>query len=303
LDAGKAVLEHHFDEHKYCGNWCPRKRQTNEQLASSDRYYRCKTKDAKLYATLHNLISRFVTLERLREVGHSMDTQVNESLNNTIAWLAPKNKCYGGSQSLNNRISIAVGISTLGYNKFFVRMFHALGITMTPNIQHFLDVKEKKRSRRIAKAKTREAKKDRNKSRYDKLRKEERLKRMAKKRKDGTYRTGMNMDDDDDGGGKQPATKKRNSQADVVCKHCGKKGHSRTSSKQCLKYKAPTARKEQAQGIAVGLDQANDEDNADDLDDYERIPLELLQQDEDSGDERDADADDEDNEVQQLNVL
>jgi hypothetical protein len=134
LDAGKAVLEHHFDNHQYCGGWCPRKRLTKEQLDATERYYRCKTRDAKLYIALSNIISRFITIERLREVAHSMDTQCNESINNTISWLAPKNKCYGGSQSLRNRISIVVGIVSLGLNKYFTRLFHSLGITMMPNI-------------------------------------------------------------------------------------------------------------------------------------------------------------------------
>jgi hypothetical protein len=120
LDAGKAVIEHHFDNHQYCGAWCPRKRLTKGQLEATERYYRCKTRDAKLYVALNNIVSRFITIERLREVAHSMDTQYNESINNTISWLAPKNKCYGGSQSLRNRISIAVGIVRLGLNKYFI---------------------------------------------------------------------------------------------------------------------------------------------------------------------------------------
>jgi hypothetical protein len=45
-DAAKAVLEHHFDEHTYCGQWCPRVRMTQQQRDSGQRYYRSKTKDA-----------------------------------------------------------------------------------------------------------------------------------------------------------------------------------------------------------------------------------------------------------------
>jgi hypothetical protein len=48
--AGKACLEHHFDCHTYCGDWCKRKDQSPEQLTASVKYYRCKEKDAKLYA-------------------------------------------------------------------------------------------------------------------------------------------------------------------------------------------------------------------------------------------------------------
>jgi hypothetical protein len=311
LDAGKAVLEHHFDNHQYCGIWCPRKRMTNGQLHASDRYYRCKTKDAKLYAKLQDMIGRFTTMARLRECAHCMDTQVNESLNNTIAWLAPKNKCYGGSQSLRNRISMAVGISTLGFDKFFVRMFYALGIAMTPNIQHFLQVKEQKRSKRIAKTKTKDAKRGRRTGMYDKLRQQEKDKRKEKKNKAGTYKSGMNMDaeevihDSDDGGGKPPAKKKTKASADTVCKHCGITGHSRTTSKKCLKYKPPAARtqSETQQQQQQTQDDLMAEDDADDLDAYEAIPLDNLRRSSNSSDKESDDEGDRDPDIQVLHVI
>jgi hypothetical protein len=78
VNAGKAVIKHHFDNHEFCGIWCPWKRQMAQQLSASTRYYRCKTKDAKLYQVLLDKISRFITLDRLKEIAHSMDTQANE---------------------------------------------------------------------------------------------------------------------------------------------------------------------------------------------------------------------------------
>jgi hypothetical protein len=287
LVAGKAVIEHHFDNHEYCGGWCPRKRLTVEERNASGRYYRCKTKDAKLYVALNSITSRFITIERLREVAHSMDTQCNESLNNTISWLAPKNKCYGGSQSLLNRISIAVGINTLGLHRYFTRVFHALGITMTPNIVHYLGVKENNRMKRIDKCKTKAHKKLRNMNIFDKLRKEEKLKRKERKKKDGTYRTGMNMDADscdDSDAAKQPARKKARTatttNSGVVCKHCGLTGHSRTSHKHCLQYKAPRQRQGTVPAVASvpanEEDSLDSEDQAEDIDQYERLHV-LLQ--------------------------
>lgn len=78
------------------------------------RHCHCETKDAKLCAKPHSIIARFITLESLKEVAHGMDTCANESFNNTIAWLAPKNKVHCGSNSLKNCISIAIGITALG---------------------------------------------------------------------------------------------------------------------------------------------------------------------------------------------
>lgn len=114
-----------------------------EQQQACKRFYRCKTKDGTLYNILSEKISRFITLERLKEVAHGMDTQVNESFNNTASWFAPKNKVYCGSRSLSNRISLAVGINTLGLLQYFKRLYKKLGIVITPNVLHFLQVKEK----------------------------------------------------------------------------------------------------------------------------------------------------------------
>jgi len=127
VDRGKAVLEHHFDCHDCCGAFCTRKDQTAEELAESTKYYRSKIKDKALYELLHdNVLPRFVTHEALLEVAHGVDTLVNESLNNSISWLASQNKTCSTSQSLLNRISVAVGINALGIYLHFCRLFHLL---------------------------------------------------------------------------------------------------------------------------------------------------------------------------------
>jgi hypothetical protein len=119
LAAGKAVLEHHFDNHEFCGPWCPRKRLTEQQRLASERYYTNKTTDGKLCSILHDKFARFVTLERLLEVAHGMHTQVNESFNNTASWMAPKNKVYCATSSLTNQLSTDVAMNTLGFEEYF----------------------------------------------------------------------------------------------------------------------------------------------------------------------------------------
>jgi hypothetical protein len=157
-DAAKAVLEHHFDNHAYCGGWCPRRR--NPTMSNRGYYYRCKTKDAKLYVKLQEILERFITPERLKEVAHGMDTQCNESFNNTFSWLAPKNKVYCGTRSLRNRLCIGIGIHALGTTEYFKRVYRKLGINMTDNIAYFLESKEIKRMQRIAKSKETETRKN-----------------------------------------------------------------------------------------------------------------------------------------------
>jgi hypothetical protein len=76
--AGQAVVDHHFDNHEYCGQWCPRLRLTEAQHAASERFYRNKTKDAKLYAVLKEKVARFVTTERLKEGGCASNGHTGE---------------------------------------------------------------------------------------------------------------------------------------------------------------------------------------------------------------------------------
>jgi hypothetical protein len=141
-NAAKAVLENHFDNHQYCGNWCSRKRQTVQQRQQSARYYRSLTKDERLYEELNKIYSRFMMMERLEEVGYGYDTQINKSFNNKASWFAPKNKVYCGSQSLKNRLSIAIGINSIGTEHYFKRLFHALGMAMPECVNHFLAIKQ-----------------------------------------------------------------------------------------------------------------------------------------------------------------
>jgi len=175
VNKAKAVLEHHFDNHQHCGKWCRRKSQyvgpitKAEHKARRRKYYRNKERDAKLYSVLQQKIARFITVDALREVCHNMDTNVNESLNNTIAWVAPKNKVYSGTASLSNRMSIALSITSLGTMEFFRRLFDEFGITMTEDVRHFLEAHHLRRAKRIAKSKTVDGKKKRARQFHEKL--------------------------------------------------------------------------------------------------------------------------------------
>jgi hypothetical protein len=65
--AGKAVIEHHFDNHDCCGPWCPCKGQTEAVRKEKARYYRNKSNkhDAILYKIVCEKLNQFITLERL----------------------------------------------------------------------------------------------------------------------------------------------------------------------------------------------------------------------------------------------
>ena len=66
------------------------------------------------------------------------DTQKNESMNNVIAYVAPKNKMMAHIMSLNNRISCVVGISIFGFKTYWKQVFNLMQIKTTPSFEQFL---------------------------------------------------------------------------------------------------------------------------------------------------------------------
>jgi hypothetical protein len=233
-------------------------------------------RDGVLFEKLQSIVERFVTIERLREVAHGMDTQVNESFNNTFSWLAPKNKIYCGTQSLRNRLSIGIGINALGLVEYFTRRYKSLGIIMTPNVTHFLEMKEDKRSKRHQKVKLIESKKARRAVRFEKQRKDEATANKERAKRDGTYKPGQNLEDvtEDNVQDKKPAAV---STANRICPHCKKKGHTTTRSKKCTYYgqtALPTSAAENATTMAASVPQPVDAE-AEEIDEMHCRPIRI----------------------------
>ena len=136
----------------------------NNKKKTSDKFYCCKAKDALLCEELQSIVARFIKLDALKELAHGLGTCANKSFNNTVSWLAPKNKVYSGTCSLTNRVNIALDITTIGTLKYYKGLFNMLSIQMIADIGHYLTVVgQKKKSCIQEKRKTQE---------YDRLKKE-----------------------------------------------------------------------------------------------------------------------------------
>ena len=161
------------------------------------------------------------------------DTQVNESLNNTISWMAPKNKTYSGTVSLENRIGIALGIHSVGIVVYFERLLGKLGVPITDDFRHYLLLQQQTRTYRIVKSKKQSSKKNRNKKLHLKLQEySEQVKREIDKGGGSVYNPGIGMNGGySDVAGTKPATEKK-------CTSCGMVNgdHVRPWSKKCPNY-------------------------------------------------------------------
>jgi len=223
----KCVLDHHFDCHDNCGDFCLRKKDLVDKTPEENKkkFYRCMEKDATLYEMLSEIVGDFTTQERLDEVGHGMDTQANESLNNTIAWKAPKGKTYCGSRSLENRVCIAVSTHLIGPEVHFRRLHTSLGITIRPGTAHYLRLQTKALECRRSKQRKLDTKRKRNDKNFAKL-KEQLDKLLADTKEGRQYKPGVALEKE---GAAKPG---RKPEATKLCR-CGSADHQRTSSKKC----------------------------------------------------------------------
>jgi hypothetical protein len=172
-------------------------------------------------------VGPYITLDKLVDMAHGLDTNMNEAFNQICTWFAPKNKVFAGSGSLHNRIAMAVGINSLGVEAYFKRLYDKLGIELTNNVLHY----QKK---------------------FALLKRQTDFAKTARYQREGTYRPGMNLDDPDaeipqevldalaaqkkrrSRGVGGPADKKQ--KLPEYCPFCGKKGHVTTKAKSCQQF-------------------------------------------------------------------
>ena len=78
-----AMIDHLFDNHKYCDNkWCHKKRREEEQdqcnEVGSERnktgYYRCKIEDEELYDNLVGLYEPYISEDCIIQCKHEFYT-------------------------------------------------------------------------------------------------------------------------------------------------------------------------------------------------------------------------------------
>jgi len=145
------ILEHVCDNHDKCDeSWCYNaKAKAPGKQYKAPAEHRIKKDDTTTYQQLKKIFDQYANLEQMGYCNHPYDTQTNESLNQAIATLAPKNNCYSGTISLYSRIALVIGIHNLGHVEHFNLLFETLGMAMTPNLMVYLEGKQRKKKARI----------------------------------------------------------------------------------------------------------------------------------------------------------
>lgn len=89
---------------------------------------------------------------------HNHDVNCNESMDNVIAWLAPKNKLSSGTVSLEGHVEIAVCVQSLGFEVFFRDLLAKMNIDTTEGTKCWLQKSDGNREKHKTKAKEVESK-------------------------------------------------------------------------------------------------------------------------------------------------
>lgn len=83
-NAVQAVLNHHFNDHALCGNWCQAKNLTLVELSTKGLKYHDKLKDNNMYLMFKKVHDEFMKEENLIQLFHTQDTNIVEGMKKTF---------------------------------------------------------------------------------------------------------------------------------------------------------------------------------------------------------------------------
>jgi hypothetical protein len=246
MKASKAVLQHHFNNHEFCDDWCPWKKWSDEQRILKELKYRSLDDDKELYLQFEKIHVAFTTEEALRDLYHEVHSNKCESINGFITKFLPKKKHFCRTIANPGRTYLALGIDSLGYQEYYRRLFIELGLDMTPvtRTQHVRI--DSKRDYHSAYVQRPEVKRRRFQDRVDKV-STQNEKLLQDKQKGLIYESGMAGPVVPNGNGNEEAAAeeapaKRKSYYHAICPACKKKGHTTVRSINCLLSSNPKSK-------------------------------------------------------------
>ena len=248
-----AVVDHHFDIHEHCGEWCTQKNMKPDEKAATAHRYCNKTQDGLLYKQLHDAVKKYFNSSNAAAVMHRFSTQKSESMNECIRQLCPKHKTYCKSRAMIGRVCAAIGINVAGPDGFYLAVVEEAGIQSSEYFKFFLQNKQKMRKQKQQYKRSAAAKKKRKAAFYERAKKL--LEELAKAKHDVDYGRGIGMElevidveendtnnqtDDTATKGNEPSTEPsyertptKPKKKEKICERCRKKGHKTWRSKHC----------------------------------------------------------------------
>jgi hypothetical protein len=113
LQSARAVLERHFNLHRYCNNWCPAKRWKKEDRLEYFLKYQSKTLNPELYKEFKIRHDKFTS-----DMYHQFHSNKCEWLNGNITKYVPKHKMYCCTLTNKGWTHTTIGVNSLGYEAY-----------------------------------------------------------------------------------------------------------------------------------------------------------------------------------------
>ena len=194
--------------------------------------YRCKTKNAKLWAQCLTIHEKFTSPKSLRELYNGYTSQKCEHINSRISQICPKDRTYSGTQALLGRVSYVVVLDTLGYKTGLEVLGGMLGFDLPSGTTSFLQSLDEKKRKKSEYQKLEEVRKRRGEDLNLKIRVE--LKKRGVEVAGGNqYASGVAMlESDDDIEENDNVRGESRNTGTYTCSECGKQGH-RAGMKDC----------------------------------------------------------------------
>jgi hypothetical protein len=118
-----AVLEHHFNNHTFCGDWCKSGHGTREEIRETGLRFRCKTRNNALYIVMKKHHEKFMEEGKLRQLFHRYETNTVKGFNKFLTIFLPKDRTYCQMVENKARTMLAGGLQSIGYRQFYGLVF------------------------------------------------------------------------------------------------------------------------------------------------------------------------------------
>ena len=101
-------------------------------------------KDKLLFQAMKEKYVKYTTYNFLKQCKHEFDTQMNEGMNNSVAFYAAKGQKYATTTSLKTRVFIAAGVQLVGHHYFWTSALISLSVSVIPQFELALLNRDKK---------------------------------------------------------------------------------------------------------------------------------------------------------------
>jgi hypothetical protein len=249
-------LEHHFDIHTSCGDWCAAKldlasasddeeikRKKQASREKKKLKYRSKIRDPQLFDQLRSIFEKFATKEWLEGLMHDNDSNKVEAMNSKIAHCVPKDRYYASTIANKGRTHLVVMVDSVGYVLTTKNLYKQLRLTLGTTDEESMRRKDVRKALRKENNESIAEKKARGTKKREK-RSTQRAKLVADQEKALTHERGQESTVAT-GGDRQCETMPSSSStamkaAAVICPFCKERGHKTRRSKKCKQHNLST---------------------------------------------------------------